>query len=558
MNGAVESTSTDMIIPPLTLCEKEKSLSDVVELIRAGYDSQPYESLPFPQTSPAHLAAVAHLFGLSAPKVETARILELGCASGGNILPHALRYPKAHVVGIDLSPVQIAAGRKLVQALDLKNIELRQGDIAELCADLGVFDYIICHGVFSWVPDQVADAILRVAHENLAANGVAYISYNCYPGWKAKEIMRDAMILRGKGSGAEANPLGYARGMVDFLKSVVPDGSLLEHVLRDYGGVLEQSHDSYLTHEFLEMINQPLYFEQFVARAENVGLCYLAEASVDGMFVTNYGKEIAEPLLVECGDSQVKLEQYLDFVANRTFRQTLLVPGARAGDIRYRLDADRLKSLHIAAYLPKQCPGGSGTTAGDDAAFGPDGSPPVFLRTPAVIAVAKALTEEWPGNCSFAELMDIALQGADPGGDRVGAIEDELVQLIELLVIRGRARIRLEPVKIEQRNKSDQEAPAIPDLWRRYAAETGVTGRPMLVNASHEAVFLDPVEQCLVATLNQPTARGAMVDRVIALAGDGAISFYRGAGAVTDPEDVQACATEHVDRFLTHFPRRFF
>ncbi|MGR4893590.1 methyltransferase regulatory domain-containing protein [Sphingopyxis sp. LARHCG72] len=527
-------------------------MTDVTAQIRQDYDSIPYESFPFPQTSPAHLAAVAHLFGLTAPPPATARILELGCASGGNILPHAIRCPEARIIGVDLSPVQVAAGQKIAAMLSLDNIELRQGDIAELGADLGLFDYIICHGVFSWVPGEVQDAILRICRDNLAPDGVAYVSYNCYPGWKTREIIRDAMLLRGKESRAEANPLGYAKGMVDFLKEVAPGDSLLGHVLQDHGDALDRSQDYYLAHEYLETVNRPCYFGEFADRAEKAGLGYLAEAAIASMFVSNYGEKVARPLLDECGDSQVRLEQYLDFVSNRSFRQTLLVHSERLPDIRYRLDAERLRSLHIAASLPPREP--APVEAGEAAAFGPETAPPLFLHTPAVKAAAKIWTENWPATCSFADLSEAALRTLKASEGDTGTVEAELMQLVELVVIQGRARISLEPVG---REMGGEDIPRIADMWRRYAAATGAAAAPLLVNAWHEAILLDPVERHIVDMLDGATHRAALVEFVVGRALAGAIIFFRSDDPVGDVDDIRTCATDHVNRVLADFPKRF-
>src|SRR4051812_35199224 len=172
-------------------------MDEAVDQLRAAYDAVPYESHAFPQTAPGHLAAIAYIFGLDAIDVTTARVLEIGCAAGGNVIPFAALHPEARVVGIDLSSVQVEQGRRRVKALGLKNLELLQGDIAAMnLTALGQFDLIICHGVYSWVPHNVQEAILSACDSVLAPAGVAYVSYNVYPGWKSIEIVRDAMLLR--------------------------------------------------------------------------------------------------------------------------------------------------------------------------------------------------------------------------------------------------------------------------------------------------------------------------------------------------------------------------
>ena len=98
-------------------------VSEGVNRLRAEYDAAPYRSNSYPQSAPGHLAAIAHFFGLDVPDVAGARVLEIGCASGDNILPFAASHPEAHVLGIDLSGVHIEQGRQLVQALGVDNLD---------------------------------------------------------------------------------------------------------------------------------------------------------------------------------------------------------------------------------------------------------------------------------------------------------------------------------------------------------------------------------------------------------------------------------------------------
>jgi len=221
----------DLMWPPATLrwlCRRseEHALTrpagpthgaDAVDRLRADYDATPYTSDAFPQSAPGQLAAIAHVFGLDVPAVSRARVLEIGCAAGGNIIPFAAAHPEALAVGIDLSQVQIDLGRERAQALGLDNLEFVAGDIARTNLT-GAFDYIVAHGVYSWVPPDVQEALLAAIGRLLAPNGVAYLSYNTYPGWKAKEVMRDAMLLASGASTTTADKVRDARGMVDFLR----------------------------------------------------------------------------------------------------------------------------------------------------------------------------------------------------------------------------------------------------------------------------------------------------------------------------------------------------
>src|SRR5437868_13031530 len=113
----------------------------------SSYDEVPYASYPYPESHPDRLATVAMLLGLQPAPVEHCRVLELGSASGGNLIPMAEALPQSNFLGIDLSERQIAEGIHTVGALGLTNIDLRRMNITEVGPDLGVFDYIICHGV---------------------------------------------------------------------------------------------------------------------------------------------------------------------------------------------------------------------------------------------------------------------------------------------------------------------------------------------------------------------------------------------------------------------------
>src|SRR5215469_18182080 len=121
------------------------------------YDLVPYESYPFPKSHIRHLHTIARLFALSPPALEGCRVLELGGASGGNLIPMAIDHPGSRFLGIDLSARQIETGQRQIADLGLKNIELRTGSITDVDGSFGAFDYIIAHGVFSWVPPAVQE-----------------------------------------------------------------------------------------------------------------------------------------------------------------------------------------------------------------------------------------------------------------------------------------------------------------------------------------------------------------------------------------------------------------
>ena len=131
------------------------------------YDEVPYPSQPLRHTQPARLEAIAAMFGMQPAPADRCNVLELGCATGGNLIPLANRCPQSRFLGIDYSQVQIDLARRAAEALGLENLELRCASITDLGDELGWFDYIICHGVYTWVPRDVQDKILALCRTAL-------------------------------------------------------------------------------------------------------------------------------------------------------------------------------------------------------------------------------------------------------------------------------------------------------------------------------------------------------------------------------------------------------
>jgi SAM-dependent methyltransferase len=378
---------------------------ELVQAISDAYDETPYESNAFPLTAPGHLRSVAALYGLSAPAVQNARVLELGCAAGGNLLPFAVSYPDARVVGIDLSAQQIASGREIVNALGLKNLDLRAMSITDVTKDLGQFDYIIVHGVFSWVPPEVREAILRVCRENLAPEGIAYVSYNTYPGWKASDVVRDAMLLNSYGAQTPQERLARGKDMLGMLEHGLSERNPLRGALQDAVRQLRRHSDYYLAHEYLEAVNSPCYFLEFAAAAQQAGLAYLADAEPQSSMATNYGDNVAVLHNALSADSPREMrEQYLDFAVGRQFRKSLLVHAERAEEILAAPEVNVFENMHFGARLtPAPAPAGAQSK---ERHYRTQRGIGIGTREASFVALAEALRNAWPNALSFAQLLD--------------------------------------------------------------------------------------------------------------------------------------------------------
>src|SRR4051794_37178019 len=239
-------------------------MSHDVDPLQRAYDQVPYPSFAFPFTHPARLAAIARLAGLNAPDVSTSRVLELGCASGGNIIPMAQQFPAARFLGIDFSTVEVQQGQRTADALGLRNVELRPMSILDVTRDaLGEFDYILAHGVYSWVPLEVREKTLAIFREQLAPSGVAFISFNIDPGRQPQMVLRQLMLLhagrQGEGAKDEAARLAAGREMLALLgQCFASQQTPFAALLRSEIEVLSKQDDALLLHDSLSEINHPV------------------------------------------------------------------------------------------------------------------------------------------------------------------------------------------------------------------------------------------------------------------------------------------------------------
>lgn len=312
------------------------------------YDESPYESYPFSQTTPAHLSTIAYLFGLKTPDIETARVLELGCASGGNLIPLAAKYPKAKFVGVDLSDEQTKVGRDLVKKAGLKNVEIKTASITDIDKSYGEFDYIVCHGVLSWVPDFVRKDVFRVCSERLSPTGISYISYNTLPGWNMIRSIRDMMLYHSRGFENVEDQITQSALLLEFIKdSLEGTDTPYAKVLKQETEVLSGQPRNYLRHDHMEEENFQYYFYQFMDEASKNGLQYLGDTSVASMFLGNLPAKAVEKLQ-EVNDI-VRSEQYMDFITNRRFRSTILCKNNVA--IKRNLDNSLVKELSFNALI---------------------------------------------------------------------------------------------------------------------------------------------------------------------------------------------------------------
>lgn len=507
--------------------------------IRCAYDEVPYESHPFAESHPDRLAAMALLFGMQPRPIERCRVLELGCAAGGNLIPMAAQLPDSEFVGVDLSGGQVSDGQALIAALGLKNITLLHKSIMDVDRSLGEFDYIICHGVYSWVPEAVQDRIMAICGQQLAPQGVAYISYNTYPGWHFRGMIRDMMIYHTRHLADPAARVAQARALLDFLSQSVVTDTAYGMMLKDELNLLQKCRDSYLFHEHLEDVNKPLYFHQFIERAAEHGLQYLGETALSAMLTSNFPKQVAETLN-RVSSSLARTEQYMDFLRNRTFRQTLLC--RRGIALERNLTPESIMCFYIASPAKPVQRG-----AGSFDKFITSRGAALEPAHPVVHAAFRCLTERWPQALSFDELYALARASGsssaatDPGDRQV--LASDVLKSYTANIVELRTR-RVDFVT------SIGAHPTASRLAREQVKKDRV-----VTNQRHEAVVLDDVNRHLLPFLDGGHDREALLDELVRLVGNRVLNVQQDDAALTEGAALRAALAHALDQGLSKLAR---
>ncbi len=520
---------------------------------QTSYDEVPYGSHAFAQSHPDRLATIGRLFGMTPMPVTKCRVLELGCASGGNLTPMAVCLPESEFVGVDLSARQVEEGNQTIRELGLENIRIEHASILDVDASYGTFDYIISHGVFSWVPPDVQEKILAVATANLAPQGIVYISYNTYPGWHMREMLRHMMLYHIKQFKGTRQRIDQAKALIDFLARYVPTennsyGLLLKNELE----LINRTADWYLFHDHLEEVNDPIYFHQFAERAGAHGLQYLGESDFGTMLASRLPKEAAETL-TKINKNIIATEQYMDFLRNRHFRQTLLCH--RNIPLKRNLGPGDINTLLLAspARLDAGDPPGRKMdfSPGVQQTFRTPKGQNITTNRPLTKAAMMVLIENWPRSVDFNTLFNKAIQRMDhdpalqgkpvqrePHFLATDMLQSYIVNVVELRTWQGGFVTAI------------SERPKVSPL-AAYQSRKGTS----VVNLRHEQVPLDPLAQYLASALDGTRDRAAQFAYLGELIKSGKLAAQQDNQPISDPEAIRAFLEKDINQRLAYLAR---
>jgi SAM-dependent methyltransferase len=481
---------------------------DLTDRIRDSYEEIPYESGPHYAAHPDCLATVARLRGLEAPELEGCRVLELGCGTGGHLLPIAAALPAAEVVGVDLAPGHVEAARRVVGALGLGNARFLAADLRALPGDLGLFDYIVCHGVYSWVPEDVRRALLEAVGRHLAPGGLAMISFNALPGSRERDTLRGLVRFARERVLAPGDPVEDLRSLLGILPAALegvesPSVDGIRRSARDLGDEPRY----YLAHEYLAPVNQAFWSWEVARDAEGVGLRWVDDAwdHDDGETLP----ESARTLLDRLSPTALDRRQWLDLVRDAAFRRAIFCRAEQAPE--EEMDAARIPDLWASAGAwpvseDRQAAGGGG---GEASAFA-SRTHRVSTNVPVVEIALRRLHDAWPESIPVRTLWEEAREEARASGapaaapDDLGFLSGALLRCYRHQVVS--LHVRPFPVSTEPgaRPRAGRLA--------RYQAERG----PEVTNLVHQRVRLEPVERAVLSLLDGTRDVAALVGALAA------------------------------------------
>lgn len=401
-----------------------------------AYDEVAYPGHAYPQTHPTRLAAIAQLLGLTPPVPNRCRVLELACGDGINVIAMGTTLPHSAFVGIDLAARAVAAGQELIDEMNLRNVTLHAGDASSLPADLGTFDYVIAHGVYSWVDDTVRDGLLKSIKEHLAPTGIAYVSFSCLPGAYFRQLARELMSFH---AGSQGEPTTRLAKGIEFLRFARE----VHGVRTPYGLGLEQeiarvtrADPGYVFHDDFSEHNTPVYFGEFAAHLAEHQLRYLSDATFDFFFDMRLSSTVRQRLTEYAGGDPIAEQQYLDFVRGTPFRQALVCHDTVVTE--KGIDARHLLPLFIrGAVLPTVAE--PNLMDRSKVCFKARSGPEVETDEPIAKALLFELSQAWPTPRRVNDLFDAALARLGQPIYSQSSVDDQRLTVLARTLLSGAA-----------------------------------------------------------------------------------------------------------------------
>lgn len=473
-----------------------------------GDTDTPNAAFPYPNRSHEathcdRLFVRARLHGIAAAPPTKCRVLELGCAGGANLVGMALALPESEFVGVDLSPDAIATARALVVATGVTNVRFVQQSATEVTRADGEFDYVVAHGLYSWVSADVQAKVFEILGEMLAPNGVGYLSYNTLPGFHTRAKAAGLMRWHTRDITDPKKKVEQALASLKWLCDAIGESTTYGKEMAAELALLRATNEGYIFHEHLVEHVGPSYFSDVCAAARARGLKFLAESDA----TTTMPEALppgARELIAKIDDVE-KAEQYVDFALDRRFRASLFCRAER--DVSRAIDLGVLASSWVSATCAIE--GDAMDLSETPVTFVSSTGARAQLAQPLLKLALGILAARLPEPMTLDALVDatrakLALSPrAGAIGDTAARLPSELAGALARLSMFGFVKIRgFAPAVTSQ----PSARPVARALAREQAKVDHVTS-----NVWHETVQLSATERDVVALLDGTRDRDAVV-----------------------------------------------
>lgn len=243
----------------------------------------PYPTFVHRQAMPLWLSTLAQLQGSITPDTQQPfRYLELGCAMGIHLHLTAAAHPQGHFVGVDFNPEHLAVAKEGLAQTQINNLEFIESSFHLLLEqDLEPFDFIVTHGVWSWIAPEHQQAILTVVNQLLKPNGIFYCSYMSHPGATGLISIQKLMFemsrnLKGDSASKAMQGLNLARKIGTTQTGLFAKIPSLNQELKE----LAQDKPAYIAHDFLSEHWQPQHSADMIRLFGSINLSYIGGAGI--------------------------------------------------------------------------------------------------------------------------------------------------------------------------------------------------------------------------------------------------------------------------------------
>lgn len=414
-----------------------------------------------PYLCASRIQASAWLYGVEGVNPESARILDIGCGDGSHLLPFALAYPQAQVIGIDLSAQKIEAGMLQLKLAGIENARLYCIDLETLLAGIGgEFDYIIIHDVFTLLDAETREALFTFCRQHLSGQGIVATEWLTQPGAGLSQIIQDAIALHCRDANSDALRLNSARAALTWLSlgmSQHPAREALQEMLKE----AEAMDDETFALRYLHGMNNASYFVDFHASVQQAGLGYVGDLFPWNECPDHFGENVAELSAAVCPiQDKLLFQQYLDFSVNRRSRFSLLAALPEGQTVLAQPDLNRLRDLHWAGGFRREVNNRGKVLNRLRTETG------AFIATDDVVtlAVLDVLGEAWPLSMSFSQL---AFHTRSPETDQAEH-EEKLLRALGALFMQGTAGLHFQRVASAY---NTQQSPQLTAIFGRALAQ---------------------------------------------------------------------------------------